>query len=131
MKIIEQQTVRCCPCPECQLQPTGKLAEQHRAINRMVASLNFERTEPTAGRGFLGTALRSGWYRTRGSNYGPESGYYSAGTTGTGTAHTSPGFTHPSTRWWAKAGRKKKARRFLWPWKTCCGIASPETRCPG
>ena len=40
MKIIEQQTVRCCPCPECQLQPTGKLAEQHRAINRMVASLN-------------------------------------------------------------------------------------------
>ena len=40
MKIIEQQTVRCCPCPECQLQPTGKLAEQHRAINRMVASLD-------------------------------------------------------------------------------------------
>jgi hypothetical protein len=40
MKIFEQQTVRCCPCPECQRQPTSKRAEQHRTINRLLATLD-------------------------------------------------------------------------------------------
>ena len=49
MSRIHRREIRCCTCDSCLMQPQGEIAEEHRAINRLVAGMDEKRRRRFVG----------------------------------------------------------------------------------
>ena len=60
MSRIHRREIRCCTCYSCLMQPQGEIAEEHRAINRLVAGMDEKRR-----RRFVGFSGPDHWFESQ------------------------------------------------------------------